>query len=91
MSKAARLRREWGDKPCDHPQIEKEYYLGSDTGDYVCIRCGRLVDPERQQKRRQGRRSPRSGRKISQPGGKGKRVREKGHGKLRAPKQGRRR
>lgn len=24
---------------CDH-SYEKEYYLGSHTGDYVCIKCG---------------------------------------------------
>jgi len=37
---ALRLKREWGDKPCNHPVIEKEYDLGSDTGDYVCTTCG---------------------------------------------------
>lgn len=30
-------------KPCDHPKTEKEYYLGSDTGDKVCTTCGRVV------------------------------------------------
>jgi len=37
---ADRLRRAWGDKPCDHPGFDEEYYLGSRTGDYVCERCG---------------------------------------------------
>jgi hypothetical protein len=31
----------WGDKPCDHKHLEKEYYHGSATGDYVCKQCGR--------------------------------------------------
>jgi len=39
--KAAELRRAWGDKPCDHPDLEKEYSLGADTGDYVCTTCGK--------------------------------------------------
>lgn len=36
----AELRKEWGDKPCSHPTIVKEYYLGSNTGDYICTTCG---------------------------------------------------
>lgn len=40
---ARALRKVWGDKPCDHPKVEKEYYLGSDTGDKVCTTCGREV------------------------------------------------
>lgn len=43
--KAAKKSREWGDKSCNHPKIEKEYYLGADTGDYVCTTCG-LAMPE---------------------------------------------
>lgn len=38
---ARRLREAWGDKPCNHPNLEKEYELGSDTGDYVCTSCGK--------------------------------------------------
>ena len=38
--KAAELRTIWGKKPCDHPALDKEYYLGSATGDYVCTQCG---------------------------------------------------
>ncbi len=37
---AERMRKEWADKPCKHPKLEKEYYLGSATGDYVCTTCG---------------------------------------------------
>lgn len=40
MSEAERLRQEWGDKPCSHPKVEREYYLGTDTGDYDCTTCG---------------------------------------------------
>lgn len=46
LEKAQSLRRTWGNKPCNHPQTEKEYYLGSDTGDKVCTTCGRVVDEE---------------------------------------------
>jgi len=37
---AEKIRKQWGDKPCDHPHLEKEYYLGAATGDYVCTQCG---------------------------------------------------
>jgi hypothetical protein len=37
---ARKIREEWGGKPCDHPELEKEYYLGADTKDYVCTTCG---------------------------------------------------
>ena len=40
---AKAIRKAWGDKPCNHPKVEKEYYLGSDTGDKVCTTCGREV------------------------------------------------
>jgi hypothetical protein len=40
LKKAAELKRERGDKPCDHSNLEKEYDLGSATGDYVCTQCG---------------------------------------------------
>jgi hypothetical protein len=44
MGEAARLQQQWGNDPCDHPSWEKEYHLGSDTGDKVCSRCGHVVD-----------------------------------------------
>ncbi len=37
---AARRRKEWGDEPCPHPSLEKEYMGGMATGDYVCTTCG---------------------------------------------------
>ena len=35
------LREDWGDKHCDHPSLEKEYFLGTDTMDFVCSTCGK--------------------------------------------------
>ena len=36
-----KLRKDWGDKLCEHPQIEKLYDLGSHDG-YVCCQCGEI-------------------------------------------------
>ena len=47
MDEQARIRSAWkakGDKPCKHPDWDKECYLGSDTGDKVCTTCGRYID-----------------------------------------------
>lgn len=43
--KAEKLRKEWGNKPCSHPNFEVETHLDSGyavvkTGDYVCTCCG---------------------------------------------------
>ena len=49
FEKAKQLRDDLGDKPCEHPDFEKEYYLGAHTGDYVCVQCGNcLTDEEKQ-------------------------------------------
>lgn len=41
MKMAANLQDEWGDKPCDHPHIEKEDRIfGQWSGDWVCTQCG---------------------------------------------------
>jgi hypothetical protein len=40
MRDASALRKRWGNKPCSHPHLEKEYDLGAATGDYVCTTCG---------------------------------------------------
>lgn len=40
IDEAERRRESWGGKPCRHPRLDKEYYLGSATGDYVCTTCG---------------------------------------------------
>ena len=37
---AQKLKDSWGKKPCDHPHLEKEYYVGAFLINYVCIQCG---------------------------------------------------
>jgi hypothetical protein len=44
-----KLREAWkkkGNPPCDHPYIDREYYLVSHTGDSVCTNCSE-TNPER--------------------------------------------
>lgn len=41
VKEAIELKRRWGDKPCEHPTLDKEYNLGAATGDYACTKCGR--------------------------------------------------
>jgi hypothetical protein len=36
-------KAEWGDKPCDHPRIIQERFLGMTTGAVACTTCGRAV------------------------------------------------
>jgi hypothetical protein len=43
------IKERWGNKPCRHPSIEKEYVHGSQTGDFICTQCGREVDPDDQE------------------------------------------
>lgn len=38
--RAIELQQAWGDRPCDHPTLAKEYDLGERTGGYVCTQCG---------------------------------------------------
>lgn len=40
MQEARNLRAKWGGKACNHSELEKEYDLGTATGDYVCTKCG---------------------------------------------------
>ncbi|MFM0059216.1 hypothetical protein PQR64_26650 [Paraburkholderia phytofirmans] len=40
-TEAKELREVWGDKPCEHVELTKEYGLGMATGDYVCTQCGK--------------------------------------------------
>lgn len=40
---ANKIRDSYGDKPCDHPELAKEYYRGAQTQDKICIQCGRVV------------------------------------------------
>ena len=39
---ATAIRRRWTETPtaCSHERTEKEYYLGMQTGDVVCMDCG---------------------------------------------------
>lgn len=37
---AQRLKDSWGDNPCDHPHLEKEYYAGAFLINFVCTQCG---------------------------------------------------
>jgi hypothetical protein len=41
LEEAKKLRETWGDKPCDHPNLSKEYHFGAATGDYTCTQCGK--------------------------------------------------
>jgi len=41
MERAEELRRNWGDKPCQHSILQKEYVLGAQTGDLICETCGK--------------------------------------------------
>ena len=38
---AQKLKDTWGKEPCDHPRLEKEYYVGAFLINYVCIQCGK--------------------------------------------------
>ncbi len=35
------LKEEWGGKPCDHPHLEKVYYVGAFLINYACTQCGK--------------------------------------------------
>jgi hypothetical protein len=38
---AKKLQEEWGDRPCDHPALEKETYVGAFLITWVCTTCGK--------------------------------------------------
>jgi hypothetical protein len=43
IEKVAKIREAWAQKGkprCTHESYDKEYHLGSDTGDYACMNCG---------------------------------------------------
>jgi hypothetical protein len=43
--KGAQLRKEWAEKgnpSCEHPVLDKEYFLGADSGDLICATCGEV-------------------------------------------------
>jgi len=43
MSKFHEIHAAWvkaGEPECSHENYEREHYLGSGTGDYLCLDCG---------------------------------------------------
>ena len=36
-----KLKDEWGNKPCDHPRLEKIFYTGAFLTTYCCTQCGK--------------------------------------------------
>ena len=53
--RAKRLEWDWkakGNSPCEHPQLEKEYLAGLDTGDLLCSSCGETASRPEWDKRR---------------------------------------
>lgn len=40
IHESVELQKKWGDKPCDHPSIDREYFYAVPTGDLVCRQCG---------------------------------------------------
>ncbi|MBK7132534.1 MAG: hypothetical protein IPH69_06835 [Bacteroidales bacterium] len=39
-SVSVKLKESWGKKPCDHPRLEKVYYVGAFLINYSCTTCG---------------------------------------------------
>ena len=53
MKDAAQLRKNWaakGNPPCKHSHLDKEYIEGFDTGDHVCVKCGKSFTDEEYEK-----------------------------------------
>jgi hypothetical protein len=40
---AINLVKYWSNRICIHPELEKEYYLGKETGNIVCTVCGETI------------------------------------------------
>ena len=38
---AQKVKETWGKKPCDHTNLEKEYYAGAFLVNWICTQCGR--------------------------------------------------
>ena len=38
--KSLELQKAWGDRPCEHPELSREYDSGERTGNYCCEQCG---------------------------------------------------
>lgn len=41
--RAIELKEQWGDRPCDHPTLAREYDQGERTGNFVCTQCGAML------------------------------------------------
>jgi hypothetical protein len=55
MEEVLQLQEAWkkkGNPPCKHAVVDREYYLGSHTGDSVCTTCGSYVDDEEKPRKR---------------------------------------
>lgn len=37
---AQAIRDSWGNKPCDHPRLERAHYAGAFLISYFCVQCG---------------------------------------------------
>jgi len=40
--RALELQAAWGDQPCEHPTLAREYEEAARTGNYVCTACGKI-------------------------------------------------
>ncbi|WP_228773796.1 hypothetical protein [Streptomyces sp. VN1] len=43
VSETTEIQKRWeaaGRPPCEHKNLDREYYLGSHTGDWACMECG---------------------------------------------------
>lgn len=38
---ALKVKDSWGNRPCSHPHLEKEYYTGAFLINYICTQCGK--------------------------------------------------
>jgi hypothetical protein len=63
--KAILLKQEWGDKPCTHPTLAREYDLGERTGNYICTTCGATLTFRKKAELAASRRSASEGGKES--------------------------
>jgi hypothetical protein len=57
---AQKVKESWGEKPCTHPRLEKEYYTGAFLTNYVCTQCGKeftipqKLELDQERKKKQG-------------------------------------
>lgn len=59
FSDAQQLREKWGDKPCEHLQIEAEMEAGHPSLNYVCTICGKVGEGNRWNKPKESQGSDR--------------------------------